>query len=187
MAVHDSAPTDAIAEDAALHSEGRPNDNLGLVVGQNIKRLRSRRNLSLEALAKISGVSRAMLGQIETGRSVPTINVVWKIACAFDVPFSTLIAMPNAEAIRMLPASEANCSGAGDCLVAGCLFALAAGEPPLRSLAHGVAAATAAVQCTANVPPTLSAAAMHAGAAAVLEGRSSACFCCCPGCCGLLR
>ncbi len=85
----------------------RPDDNLGLVVGQNIKRLRSRRNLSLEGLAKLSGVSRAMLGQIETGRSVPTINVVWKIACAFGVPFSTLISTPNAEAIRVIPAKEA--------------------------------------------------------------------------------
>jgi transcriptional regulator with XRE-family HTH domain len=86
---------------------GHAGDNLGLVVGHHIKRLRSRRNLSLEALAKVSGVSRAMLGQIETGRSVPTINVVWKIARAFDVPFSTLIATPNSEAIRMLPGKEA--------------------------------------------------------------------------------
>jgi transcriptional regulator with XRE-family HTH domain len=82
-------------------------DNLGIVVGQNIKRLRSRRNLSLEGLAKVSGVSRAMLGQIETGRSVPTINVVWKIACAFGVPFSTLIATQNADAIRVIHAKEA--------------------------------------------------------------------------------
>jgi transcriptional regulator with XRE-family HTH domain len=85
----------------------RPEDNLGAVVGLNIKRLRSRRNLSLEGLAKISGVSRAMLGQIETGRSVPTINVVWKIACAFGVPFSTLISTPNTDAIRVITASEA--------------------------------------------------------------------------------
>jgi transcriptional regulator with XRE-family HTH domain len=91
-------------------------DNLGIVVGLNIKRLRSRRNLSLEALAKMSGVSRAMLGQIETGRSVPTINVVWKIACAFEVPFSTLIASPNSESIRVFPAKEARIltSASGD-------------------------------------------------------------------------
>ena len=94
--------------DASLTEHApRPEDNLGLVVGQNIKRLRSRRNLSLEGLAKLSGVSRAMLGQIETGRSVPTINVVWKIACAFGVPFSTLISTPNADAIRVIPANEA--------------------------------------------------------------------------------
>lgn len=81
-------------------------DNLSVIVGQNIHRLRSRRGLSLDALAKLSGVSRAMLGQIETGRSVPTINLVWKIARAFDVPFSALLSAPGAERIRVLPAAE---------------------------------------------------------------------------------
>ena len=97
------APSPDNASPAALQA----GDNLGVVVGLNIKRLRSRRNLSLEGLAKISGVSRAMLGQIETGRSVPTINVVWKIACAFGVPFSTLIASQNADAIRVITVKEA--------------------------------------------------------------------------------
>ncbi len=98
---------DSGANASADDSAPSPNDNLGIVVGQNIKRLRSRRNLSLEALAKLSGVSRAMLGQIETGRSVPTINVVWKIACAFDVPFSTLIASTHAESMRVFPLKDA--------------------------------------------------------------------------------
>lgn len=62
------------------------------VVGANLKRLRVKRGLSLERLARASGVSRAMLGQIELGQSTPTINVVWKIARALQVPFSTLIA-----------------------------------------------------------------------------------------------
>jgi len=81
-------------------------ENLGAIVGQNIKRLRLRRNLSLEAVSKLSGVSRAMLGQVELGRSVPTINVVWKIAHAFDVPFSTLIATQQAEQMRVLRADQ---------------------------------------------------------------------------------
>jgi transcriptional regulator with XRE-family HTH domain len=84
----------------------RDEENLGLIVGHNIKRLRHRRNLSMEALAKLSGVSRAMLGQIELGRSVPTINVVWKIARAFDVPFSTLIANETVKSIRVLSVNE---------------------------------------------------------------------------------
>ncbi|MBS2013154.1 MAG: helix-turn-helix transcriptional regulator [Deltaproteobacteria bacterium] len=49
------------------------------------------RGLSLEKLAQRSGVSRAMLGQIELGQSAPTINVLWKIARALDVTFATLI------------------------------------------------------------------------------------------------
>jgi mannose-6-phosphate isomerase-like protein (cupin superfamily) len=32
-----------------------------------------------------------MLGQIELGRSAPTINVLWKIAKSLDLPFSALI------------------------------------------------------------------------------------------------
>lgn len=73
------------------------------IVGANLRRLRVKRGLSLERLARVSGVSRAMLGQIELGQSTPTINVLWKIARAFDVPFSTLITdsqVPNATVIQ---------------------------------------------------------------------------------------
>jgi len=61
------------------------------ILGANLRRLRIRRGLSLERLARASGVSRAMLGQIELGQSTPTINVVWKIARSLSVPFSALI------------------------------------------------------------------------------------------------
>src|SRR5689334_16779324 len=53
--------------------------DLAPVVGANLRRLRVRRGLSLERLAQRSGVSRAMLSQIELGQSAPTINVLWKI------------------------------------------------------------------------------------------------------------
>ncbi len=69
---------------------GSPPDLVG-IVGENLRRLRTRRGLSLERLAKASGVSRAMLGQIELGRSAPTINVLWKIARSLDLPFAALI------------------------------------------------------------------------------------------------
>jgi len=61
------------------------------IVGANLRRLRVRRGLSLERLARASGVSRAMLSQVELGQSTPTINVVWKIATALGLPFSALI------------------------------------------------------------------------------------------------
>jgi len=66
------------------------------IVGANLRRLRTKRGLSLERLAQASGVSRAMLGQVELGHSTPTINVVWKIARALDLPFSALITDPGA-------------------------------------------------------------------------------------------
>jgi DNA-binding XRE family transcriptional regulator len=65
--------------------------DLAPIVGSNLRRLRTRRGLSLEKLSQLSGVSRAMLGQIELGQSAPTINVLWKIARALEVTFSALI------------------------------------------------------------------------------------------------
>ena len=65
--------------------------DLPAVLGRNLRRLRTRQGYSLERLAKISGVSRAMLGQIENGKSTPTIGLLWKIATALGLPFATLL------------------------------------------------------------------------------------------------
>ncbi|HLG88800.1 MAG TPA: XRE family transcriptional regulator [Alphaproteobacteria bacterium] len=81
-------------------------EDLSLVVARNLKRLRARHGHSLEKLAKRSGVSRAMLSQIELGRSVPTINVVFKIAQAFGLPFSALLVASEAGTARILRVSE---------------------------------------------------------------------------------
>jgi transcriptional regulator with XRE-family HTH domain len=81
--------------------------DLTAVVGVNLRKLRTDRALSLEKLAQASGVSRAMLGQIELGQSAPTINVLWKIAQALDVSFSALIAAPRAGETLVLRGSEA--------------------------------------------------------------------------------
>jgi transcriptional regulator with XRE-family HTH domain len=80
---------------------------VGAVVGANLRRLRGRRGLSLAGFAKVSGVSRAMLGQIETGRSVPSINVVFKIARAFGLPLSALMAGAMGRRAHVLPARMA--------------------------------------------------------------------------------
>lgn len=79
--------TEAAAPAAiAAAAEGAPD------VGVGLRRMRAARSMSLEALARASGVSRAMLSQIELGRSTPTIKVLWRVARALDVPFSALIA-----------------------------------------------------------------------------------------------
>jgi transcriptional regulator with XRE-family HTH domain len=62
--------------------------------------------LSLDGLARLSGVSRAMLGQIELRQSTPTINVLWKIARALNVPFSALITQPSGGRTKVLSAGR---------------------------------------------------------------------------------
>jgi transcriptional regulator with XRE-family HTH domain len=81
--------------------------DLAPVVGHNLRELRMKRGLSLEKLSQKSGVSRAMLGQIELGQSAPTINVLWKVARALDVTFSTLIVAKDGGATTLLRAKDA--------------------------------------------------------------------------------
>ena len=84
-----------------------PANDLTTVVGDNLKRLRNQRGLSLEKLAQQSGVSRAMLGQIELGQSAPTINVLWKVARGLGVNFSALITGQAAPAPLVLRKKDA--------------------------------------------------------------------------------
>jgi len=81
-------------------------EGLTPVLGQNLRRLRTRRGLSLERLAERSGVSRAMLSQVELGQSTPTINVLWKISTSLEVPFSALITPAKQESLAVLRADH---------------------------------------------------------------------------------
>jgi transcriptional regulator with XRE-family HTH domain len=76
------------------------------IVGANLRRLRKSQGHSLEKLAELSGVSRAMLGQIETGKSVPTVSLLWKVADALGVPVASLIETGSAPAIVVLARSD---------------------------------------------------------------------------------
>lgn len=87
--------------------EMAPTADLAPVVGGNLRRLRVKRGLSLEKLSRLSGVSRAMLGQVELGQSAPTINVLWKISTALGVPFSALIGSKQAGGVTVLRGEQA--------------------------------------------------------------------------------
>lgn len=80
----DSAPPGGEAAKA-------PTPDVLPVVAANLRRLRTRKGYSLERLARASGVSRAMLGQIELAQSAPSINVLWRVATALDLPFGALL------------------------------------------------------------------------------------------------
>lgn len=51
---------------------------------------RRQQGLSLEAVAKLSGVSRSMISQIERGESSPTISTLWNLTRALQVDFAGL-------------------------------------------------------------------------------------------------
>lgn len=56
-----------------------------------LKQARQAQGLSLDAVAKLSGVSRSMVSQIERGESSPTVATLWNLTRALQVDFAGLL------------------------------------------------------------------------------------------------
>jgi transcriptional regulator with XRE-family HTH domain len=63
----------------------------GDTLANNLRSIRDDRNLSLDKLSDMTGVSKSMLRQIEIGQSNPTIATLWKIANGLRIPFTALL------------------------------------------------------------------------------------------------
>ncbi|MEG0292065.1 MAG: XRE family transcriptional regulator [Anaerovoracaceae bacterium] len=66
-------------------------------IGNKLRSIRKELGFSLDVASKMTGVSKAMLGQIERGESVPTISTLWKISRGLKVTFSNFIAIKDEE------------------------------------------------------------------------------------------
>ncbi|KXL52426.1 HTH-type transcriptional regulator PuuR [Anaerotignum neopropionicum] len=66
-------------------------------IGKEMRRIRTEMRISLDTAARLTGVSKAMLGQIERGESIPTISTLWKISTGYKVTFSNFISQPSME------------------------------------------------------------------------------------------
>ena len=75
-------------------------------VGSRVKRLRTEQGLTLEALAGIAGVSRAMLSKLERGEKNPTLVVAAKVAQALRVGLTDLMGVAEPRrAVILIPKS----------------------------------------------------------------------------------
>jgi transcriptional regulator with XRE-family HTH domain len=75
-------------------------------VADALKRHRRERHLSLDELSERSGVSRAALSQIESGRTNPTLAVLWKIAVGLEIKFHDLLGGTPDPGILVLRAGD---------------------------------------------------------------------------------
>ncbi|WP_267360277.1 MULTISPECIES: XRE family transcriptional regulator [unclassified Methylobacterium] len=76
------------------------------VLAEEIRRRRRERDLSLEALAALSGVSRSMISKVERGEAVPSTAVLSRLAEALGVTFSRLMAPATELEVLLIPASR---------------------------------------------------------------------------------
>jgi transcriptional regulator with XRE-family HTH domain len=58
-------------------------------LGATIRALRSSKGLSTVALARDCGVSTSLISQVERGLTAPSLDVLWAIARALDIPLGT--------------------------------------------------------------------------------------------------
>jgi transcriptional regulator with XRE-family HTH domain len=77
-------------------------DRVIKAVAENVRSLRTARGLSLNELAAASKVGKATLSRIETGEANPTVETLYALADALNVPFGSLTAStgPHVEHIR---------------------------------------------------------------------------------------
>ena len=81
--------------------------NIPQHLASTLKTLRQQRGWSLSRLAEETGVSKAMLGQIERNESSPTVATLWKIATGLNVPFSLFITPPEGHSAAFDPQQQA--------------------------------------------------------------------------------
>ncbi len=76
------------------------------VVGDNLKRARAERTLSLSDLARASGVAKATLSALEGGRGNPTLETLSALAAALQVPMGDLITAADPPPVTVVRSDE---------------------------------------------------------------------------------
>lgn len=103
---------------------------LGERIAQALKRERERAGIGVSELARRSGVSKATVSQLESGGGNPSVETLWAIATALEVPFSVFIE-DRTLAPQLIRAAERPGIRAADAPYEALL--LASGAPQARS------------------------------------------------------
>jgi transcriptional regulator with XRE-family HTH domain len=64
-------------------------------VGPRLKRLRTRRRMTLTGVAETTGISKSTLSRLETGGRRPTLELLLALSHAYRVPLDELVAAPE--------------------------------------------------------------------------------------------
>lgn len=62
-----------------------------ILVGEVIAQFRQKKGLTQEVLSGLSDIGRTHLSAIERGTRKPTLETLYRICCALDVPMSAMI------------------------------------------------------------------------------------------------
>jgi transcriptional regulator with XRE-family HTH domain len=75
------------------------------VIAFSLRRERERVGLSLSELAKRAGIAKSTLSQLEAASGNPSVETLWALGVALDVPFSRLVDPPRPK-VQVIRAGE---------------------------------------------------------------------------------
>ncbi|MBO0839217.1 MAG: helix-turn-helix transcriptional regulator [Sciscionella sp.] len=75
------------------------------VIAAALRKERTAAGVSLTELAKRAGIAKSTLSQLESGGGNPSVETLWALAVALNVPFSRLVDPPKST-VRILRAGE---------------------------------------------------------------------------------
>jgi transcriptional regulator with XRE-family HTH domain len=97
---------DMMAEEKSVTAEAAEEFIENKRIGERIKFLRQRKQMGLVELGKHTGLSASFLSQLETGRVVPTLRNLARVAMVFSKDMSYFFEPERPELFRILRASE---------------------------------------------------------------------------------
>lgn len=65
------------------------------MIATSLRRERTRTGLSLTEVARRAGVAKSTLSQLESGTGNPSLETLWALCVALDIPFARLLDPPR--------------------------------------------------------------------------------------------
>lgn len=97
----------ASMSDRTTRPEGANGSGTELIgqIAASIRRERERSGLSMTELARRAGIAKSTLSQLESGAGNPSVETLWALGVALNVPFSRLVDPPR-PTVKVLRAGE---------------------------------------------------------------------------------
>jgi transcriptional regulator with XRE-family HTH domain len=85
---------------------GAADESVRTLLAGNLRRARTERNLSLSELSRLSKIGKATLSQLEAGTGNPTIETVFSLSRALELPISDLLDQRRGEGLTVVRSAE---------------------------------------------------------------------------------
>ncbi|MBW8698443.1 HTH-type transcriptional regulator DdrOC [Streptomyces sp. MBT84] len=83
-----------------------PSSSVRQTLAANLRRERNRRGLSLSELSRVSRIGKATLSQLESATGNPTIETVFSLSRALDLPISDLLETDPSGSVTVVRAAD---------------------------------------------------------------------------------